>query len=235
MNELRNRWLFGCVFCVAAGLTGCSNDGDTERPASSSDGTAGNQMPGEQDTATIDANGELLLDDLADGTDRFLAMGLSGEWFTYSDMTSPVVPADHSGVGNTPGEVHVTGADFSDWGAGLSAYFQNVDLSAFGGLKLRAKGVGIIRVEVATPETSPANEGGTCEEGCFGHYATVITLTEEYQDFSVAFADLVQPGWASQVDLSLTEVISFNFLAPAEGGTVSIDLWVDALSLTSSN
>lgn len=231
---------FLCLVLSAGACVGlsCSTDSEgTEREASNGagGGTMGqaNTASGSVDTASIDANGDLLLDSLEDGDDKFLAAGISGEWFSYADPTSEIFPAGHSGVGDTPGEVHVQGQGFTEWGAGLSAYFQSVDLSGFSGFKVRAKGIGTLRVEVATPETSPSDEGGTCEgdTGCFGHYYAFLTLSEEYEDVTLAFESLVQPPWAQQVDLSLSGVISINFLAPIDGGTANIDLWVDELSL----
>lgn len=229
---------FSVLGALALGMggLGCSSEGNANRNAEQSSllGTGGGVMPSdvEMDTATVDSNGELLLDTLEDGNDRFLAAGISGEWFSYSDGTSTIEPADHSGIGDTPGEVHVLGEGFSDWGAGLSAYFSSVDLAGYTGFKVRIKGTGTVRVEVATPETSPAGEGGTCEgDGCFGHYNANLELSEQYEDVTISFDSLTQPGWAQQVDLSLSGVISINFLAPANGAMADLDLWVDQLSL----
>src|SRR5262245_41289997 len=79
--------------------------------------------------STIDGNGELVLDDLSDGDARFAADSITGEWFTYSDKTSPITPPDHTGLNVVAGETHISGQGFSMWGAGLSAYFRSADLS----------------------------------------------------------------------------------------------------------
>jgi hypothetical protein len=185
-----------------------------------------------EDTGRIDDNGQLLLDDLNDADGTFLSAGISGEWFTYSDGTSAVMPPDHTGLAAVDGEAHVVGQGFSDWGVGVSAYFRTVDLSAFGSFLLRARGTGSIVVEVVTPATSPAEEGGTCTgQGCYGHFSTAITLGEAYQDFVLPFATLTQPSWAQPAELSLTQVISINFVAKTTAGVANIDLWLDRLSL----
>jgi hypothetical protein len=180
----------------------------------------------------IDANGELLLDELSDSDARFASGNISGEWFTYSDGTSAIVPPDHTGLATLDGEAHVSGAGFSDWGAGLSAYFTSADLSSFDGVRLRARGTGSIVVELATPATSPPGEGGTClGAGCFGHFATNLQLNEAYQDFVIEFATLAQPSWAQPAELALDGVISLNLVAKVAGGPASLDLWIDRLAL----
>ena len=185
-----------------------------------------------EDTGGIDASGVLMLDDLLDGNALFSSGGISGEWFTYSDQTSTLTPADHTGLPATDGEAHVVGQGFTEWGAGLSAYFRSADLSQFGSIDFRARGAGMVVVEVATPATSPPGEGGTCMgAGCFGHFSTSIDLTDEYQDFVLDFAALTQPSWAQRAELSLSGVISVNFVTKVSGGTADIDLWVDRLSL----
>jgi hypothetical protein len=182
---------------------------------------------------TIDANGELLLDDLDDTDALFAAGPVSGEWFTYSDGTSPITPPDHTGLAAVDGEAHVAGSGFSMWGAGLSAYFQSVDLTAFDAFRLRARGTGSITVELATPATSPAAEGGTCVgTGCFGHFATTITLTPDATDYDIPFATLAQPSWGQPAELALDGVISLNLVAKGSAAApAAIDLWVDRLAL----
>jgi hypothetical protein len=224
-----------CTACVS-----CGGNGDLERTgaaASPGPGASAPYVPAPAAapavSSTIDANGELLLDDLTEGDARFSAASISGEWFTYSDGTSPISPADHTGLPVVAGEAHVTGQGFSDWGAGLSAYFRAADLSQFARMILRARGSGTIVVELATPATSPADEGGTCVgTGCFGHFAATLQLSEAYQDFDLPFATMTQPSWAQPAALSLTQVISVNFVAKAApGAPVDLDLWVDRFAL----
>jgi hypothetical protein len=218
-------------------LAACGGNGELSRESLAQQGEPA--MPAASTPAvtvvptTIDPSGELLLDDLSDSDGRFLAGGVVGEWFTYSDGTSPITPPDHTGLAVVDGAAHVAGQGFSDWGAGLSAYFRSADLSPFARLVLRARGSGTIVVELATPGTSPAEEGGTCVgTGCFGHFAATLTLTDVYQDFDFPFATMTQPSWAQPVALSLGQVISINFVAKAApGAPSSIDLWIDRLAL----
>lgn len=214
-------------------VAACGGNGELSRAGLAEQGTPASMAGGTAPAAGIDASGELLLDDLSDSDGRFVAGSLAGEWFTYSDGTSPITPPDHTGLAVVEGEAHVAGQGFSDWGAGLSAYFRSADLSPFGRLVLRARGSGTIVVELATPGTSPAEEGGTCVgTGCFGHFAASLTLTDAYQDFELPFATMTQPSWAQPVALSLAQVISINFVSKATPGAPSdIDLWIDRLAL----
>ena len=234
----------GAVAFLACGsvlLLACGSDGARARsagpsvPASSASPSlpTSAQPPPEQLVSGSAAGGDLVLDDLTDGDALFNAGGLSGEWFTYSDGTSTVSPPDHTGLIVSEGETHVVGQGFSDWGVGLSVYLRSADLSRFCSLQLRARGSGSLVVEVATPATSPAGEGGTCVgSGCFGHFATSIQLDGSYQDFDLGFASLLQPSWAQPAQLSLSGVISFNLVAKGSAAApASIDLWVDRVAL----
>jgi hypothetical protein len=221
---------------ACGGEGGRSRAGETAAPATPapSERNSGVGALTPENAGGVDANGELLLDDLSDGDAKFSAAGISGEWFTYSDGTAAVTPPDHTGLLVNGGETHVSGQGFSDWGVGLSAYLRSADLTRFCSLKLTARGSGTIVLEVATPATSPASEGGTCEgNGCFGHFATSLQLAAEYQEFTIEFARLVQPSWAQPAQLSLAGVISFNFVSKVAGAPAAIDLWVDRLALQS--
>jgi hypothetical protein len=231
------RW--GAPILVTFALA-CGSEGGRDRtagalspePQTNSETAAPARSSGPAGSGVIDENGELVLDELDDSDAHFTSGTISGEWFTYSDGTSPIMPPDHTGLGTENGEAHVVGAGFSDWGAGLSAYFTSVDLTAFDGIRLRARGAGTIVIELATPATSPPGEGGTCMgSGCFGHFATNVQLSDAYQDFAIDFAMLAQPSWAQPAALELAGVISLNLVAKVVGGTASLDLWVDRLAL----
>ena len=230
---------------IPFGGLACGGDSDAERDTSAltpaqSAGAPSSATPGDAtpapSSATPDADGNLLLDDLDDADALFAAGPVSGEWFTYSDGTSPITPPDHTGIAAVAGEAHVTGTGFSDWGAGLSAYFRTVDLTRFDAFRLRARGTGSIVVELATPATSPENEGGTCVgTGCFGHFATTLQLGADYVDYDIPFASLTQPSWAQPATLALDGVISLNLVVKAAPARpASIDLWVDRLALHST-
>lgn len=224
---------------VGIGAAACGGEGNDARSADALTpaGGASTSGPSTQTPAPgsgmPDADGMVLLDELDDTDALFAAGGVSGEWFTYSDGTSPITPPDHTGIAAVGGEAHVSGSGFSDWGAGLSAYFRSVDLTAFDSFRLRAKGTGTIIVELATPATSPEAEGGMCVgTGCFGHFATNIQLGPDYRDYDLPFATLAQPGWAQPAQLALDGVISLNLVAKGSAANpANLDLWIDRLAL----
>lgn len=224
---------------ISTGAAACGGEGNDARSAGALTpaGGASTTAPGTETPAPgsgmPDADGMVLLDELDDTDALFAAGTVSGEWFTYSDGTSPITPPDHTGIAAVGGEAHVSGSGFSDWGAGLSAYFRSVDLTAFDSFRLRAKGTGTIIVELATPATSPEAEGGTCVgTGCFGHFATNIQLGPDYRDYDISFATLAQPGWAQPAQLALDGVISLNLVAKGSAATpAALDLWIDRLAL----
>ncbi|HKO90868.1 MAG TPA: hypothetical protein VJU61_06945 [Polyangiaceae bacterium] len=217
---------------VAALALACGGEGGRDRAAEALSPQPMSEPGAPDGSGVIDENGDLVLDELSDSDAHFSSGNISGEWFTYSDGTNAIEPPDHTGLATLDGEAHVSGSGFSDWGAGLSAYFSSVDLTAFDGVRLRARGTGSIIVELATPATSPPGEGGTCMgNGCFGHFATSLQLSEAYQDFAIPFATLAQPSWAQRAELALDGVISLNLVAKVAGGAASLDLWVDRLAL----
>jgi hypothetical protein len=213
-------------------VVACGGDDGEQRAAGALSPAAEGMTTPASGAGVIDANGELVIDELDDSDGLFSSGAISGEWFTYSDGTGAIMPPDHTGLDAIDGEAHVAGTGFSMWGAGLSAYFTSVDLTAFDGMKLRARGTGSIVIELATPATSPPGEGGTCMgTGCFGHFATSITLEETYRDYDIVFAALAQPSWAQPAELALDGVISLNLVAKVAGAAASLDLWVDRLAL----
>jgi hypothetical protein len=224
---------------MSAGAAACGGEGNDARsadaltPAGGASTTAPSTQTPAPGSGMPDADGMVLLDELDDSDALFAAGAVSGEWFTYSDGTSPITPPDHTGIAAVAGEAHVSGSGFSDWGAGLSAYFRSVDLTAFDSFRLRAKGTGSVIVELATPATSPEAEGGTCiGSGCFGHFATSIELGPDYRDYDIPFATLAQPTWAQPAQLTLDGVISLNLVAKGSASNpAALDLWVDRLAL----
>lgn len=181
---------------------------------------------------------ELVLDDFEDGDGTVSAGGITGTWGTYSDGTSAITPPVASPVVPVDGALHVSGAGFSEWGAGLGLDLEQggqgyANLSSYASVKVRARGTGVITVELATPATTGSDEGGECTgEGCFGHYFSNITLTPEYQDHVVTFSTMGQPSWGQSAARQTDRVMGLNFLARAEGGqSASIDLWVDSVAL----
>lgn len=183
---------------------------------------------------------DVVLDDFDDDDGASSGAGLSGSWRTYSDGTGEVTPAVDAPVVPMNGELQVTGSGFSTWGVGLSVDLdtasgarQPADLSAYRGLKIRAKGTGTIDVELVLPETTGMDEvGGACTgDGCFGHYSASFTLGADYAEHTLAFSSFQQPSWATAAERNMSRVLAINFLSRASGAPVGIDLGLDAVWL----
>jgi endoglucanase len=233
-----------------AGATGTPVPGAVTTPdgASSPPGRGGpsNAPSATPATPEVPPPMDVLLDDFEDGDGSFASTsvsgaGFSGAWRTYSDGTSTVTPPVDTPIAPADGAIHVAGSNFSTWGVGLSADLDTsagarrpVDLGAYRGLKIRAKGTGSIDVELVLPATTGTDEpGGTCSagQGCFGHYAATLPLSGDYSEQTLAFSAFRQPDWAAASPLDLSGVLAINFLSRVNGGPVSIDLWLDAVSL----
>jgi endoglucanase len=92
-----------------------------------------------------------------------------------------------------------------------------------------------VEVELVLPATTGTAEvGGTCSAGtgCFGHYSASLTLSADYTEQTLPFSAFQQPEWALDAERDLTQVLAINFLSRADGAPVSIDLWLDQVSLT---
>jgi endoglucanase len=224
----------------ASGAAGTSSaQQQSPQGSAGSNGAAPGQGDASGSGGQANATSELVLDELTDGDGQLSVSGIKGQWGTYSDGTSAITPPAMSAIVPADGAIHVTGTGFNEWGAGLGLDLSSdggqssVDLSKYASLKVRAKGTGTITVEVATPVTTGSDEGGECTgDGCFGHYASTITLSADYQDLVLPFGSMSQPSWGKEAKLELARVMGINFLSRAENGqSANIDLWVDRVSL----
>jgi endoglucanase len=231
--------------------TGTLEPGAVATPVGSGSPNAGQPGSGSPPSSTpvmpaLPPPMDVVLDDFDDNDGSFASTGLSGAsfsgvWRTYSDGTSAVTPPVDAPIVPVEGAIHVSGSNFSTWGVGLSADLDTsagarrpVDLGEYRGLKIRAKGTGSIDVELVLPATTGTDEpGGTCTagQGCFGHYAATLALSGDYSEQTLAFSAFRQPDWATASPLDLSGVLAVNFLSRVNGGPVSIDLWLDAVSL----
>ncbi len=175
-----------------------------------------------------------LLDDFADGNLMISPLEQrSGQWYVYTDETRGCVNLSIQGDTSA---LHVTGEGFSDWGAGFgtalgwSAAAGNActyDLSAYSGVRFRARGSASLYMNLATRDSNPENLGGSCEdgEGCYDRHGRTVLLTSSWQDFSVDFCTLSQEGWgASLPAFDPTTVTNLNFHVRS---TQAFEVWID--------
>jgi endoglucanase len=225
---------------LGVGGTAAAPMGSSNTPGVAQPSTGGAPISGTP-VAEAPVPMDFVLEDFNDNDGVLSSAGFSGNWRTYSDGTGMVTPAVDTPVVPVDGAVQVTGSGFATWGVGLSVDLdtssgqrQPADLGEYRGLKIRAKGTGSIDVELVIPATTGTAEvGGTCTAGmgCFGHYAATLALSADYTEQTLLFSAFRQPDWAASSPLDLSQVLAVNFLSRVNGGPVSIDLWLDAVSL----
>ncbi len=202
-------------------------------------GTGTPLCPGDAPAATNDP----LIDDLEDGDDLIRETeGRSGWWAMVNDGSRRETqnPRDNASLPTADGaqgsnwSARTWGSGFTSWGAGLQVYLNEdnrvacpYDGSLYLGISFYAKGVGTVRVSVATSPAVEIDGGGTCEIDCYDYYSTTLDLTDLWVLYEIRWSDLEQLGLGEPFAFSPTEIqyISFEF-----GAGVDFDLYVDDLS-----
>ncbi len=186
------------------------------------------------------SGGALLIDDFEDG-DQFInaTAGLSGSWYTTSDGTpgfldppagTDLVPASVGAAGSTRSG-HVLGGGFTDWGAALAvslnAYGCSYDASQESGLAFYAKGSGSVTLSIATRQTVPISEGGTCQTDCYDNFALTLLLGSNWTSYAFPWSALHQSGWGAPAALvpGQLKYVQFGFAANSY-----FELYVDNMS-----
>lgn len=226
----------GCQALSAAPGSACGACGVGANVCSGSDAVVcmgGSQMPST-------SSGALLLDDFEDG-DRFFSAGpIRGRWFLVSDSTtgtlSPatddaLVPTSAGANGSTR-SLHVSGSGFSKWGAGVQGSLNlsgcYVNATAQTGVSLYARGTGTVLLSVATKQTTPTSDGGTCIGACYDNFATSFTLTSSWKPYQIPWSMLHQSGWGTATTFQPSQL---NYLQLSFDAGSSMDLYFDEVQL----
>ncbi len=176
----------------------------------------------------------------------------SGNWFTFNDPTpgGVLVPAQGSltaqtisvipgGRGASVHAAHVAGNDgFTAYGAGMG-FNLNAPISAgvynataYRGFVFWARALGdagatSVRFNVLDQNTAPPSSGGACDGGaCSGYFGFTLTLTPNWQQYTVLYSELARPTFALPDGLPFdpAHVIGCQFqVSPG----VAFDLWID--------
>jgi hypothetical protein len=190
-----------------------------------------------------------LIDDFEDGDQAaFKAFQREGWWFAAGDSTEGATMAPPRGmfrpeklpVAEANREnvlaAHLKAEGQKEWGAvwGVSLRWESkgircpLNASLFAGVRFRAKGPGTLRVALGTPETEPADAGGTCTSGCYDLYGKVVYLTDRWDDYLVRWDRLEQQGWGTEARFSPARIVSLQFaVKPAD---LPADFWVDDIA-----
>jgi hypothetical protein len=187
-----------------------------------------------------------LFDDFEDGDHKaFKGFEREGWWWAATDTTpgakiSP--PKDQFKPERLPEAeatkenlfaVHLSAEGQKEWGAvwGATVEWSNggikcpYNASLFGGVSVRAKGKGPVRVQLGMPETVGGDGGGQCKERCYDSYGKVLFLTDQWQEFSIPWESLQQEGWGTQVRFDPARLIQLSLQVKVHD--LPVDFWVD--------
>jgi hypothetical protein len=175
---------------------------------------------------------DFLLDDFEDG-DLALsrAAGLHGSWYGSNDGSGEQV-GPRTMVDDEPDSLvlYSLAAGFRGWGAFVAAQLNAArgrncvyDVSASLGLKLRARGSGIVRVNLGTVATTPVVDGGTCNDERCSDFGAVLELSPVWSEHALPFSDLVQPEWARPMAFDPTTLLRISLWSEQ----ADFELWLD--------
>jgi hypothetical protein len=190
-----------------------------------------------------------LVDDFEDGDQAaFKVFQREGWWFSVGDSTEGAKLSPEHGSfrperlpaaeGNRDNlfAAHFKAEGQKEWGAvwGVSLRWESkgircpLNLSAFAGLRFRAKGPGTVRVGFGIPETQSAEGGGTCTTGCFDVHAKVVYLSTRWDDYLVRWDRLEQQGWGTEARFDPARIVSLQLsVKPTD---LPADFWIDDLA-----
>ncbi|KIG15206.1 hypothetical protein DB30_05906 [Enhygromyxa salina] len=223
-----------------------TGDGDGDGDPTTGDGDGDTTTTGDGD-GDIPINPDDMIDNFEDGDGALIPNnGRQGYWYTFNDATegatqtpaADVVLPESGGAAGTSMAMHTTGSGFAEWGAGIGIDLNNAgdpeggsgikmihDASGFTGIALMAKGNGQVRAAVQIEATVPPEEGGTCEMDCDPH-GKVLLLSDEWQQFTLPFAQLNQEGWGTPAAWDAAKVVGIQFKVAKD---TNFDFWVDEI------
>jgi hypothetical protein len=185
-----------------------------------------------------------MIDDFEDGDDQLWAVeGRGGKWYAFDDGTGTASPARDafatSAAEDRPtSAVHSTGEGFSDYGGGVGFGLSGCyDASAYTGVSFWAKAdtsvLATIRFSVATSDTRPEAQGGTCTgTGCGDNYGIAIELTDEWKQYEIKWTDMFQVNWGKKFAFNNHNLLGVDFTAYSDTKPFGWDFWVDDIAFT---
>jgi hypothetical protein len=160
---------------------------------------------------------------------------------TPSTTDAMFMSAITGGRGASMYALHTTAAGFKTSGAQVNVDLNRktarmtYDASAYQALHFFAKlgAAGTPYVTLAVPDLHTDPDGALCDKAtgagsCYDHFATSVTVTTAWTEFTVPFTMLQQAGWGANgvTALDVAHVFSVRF----SWGTPSMDLWVDDIA-----
>ena len=239
------------VLALAAALGLALTAAGCSESASEDEGDDLNEDPSCSEAFNGPVDPSALIDDLEDGNGQITAVGpRNGGWWITTDETDGIVnpepnmqpPAERILGKRCDSEfgMHITGSDFSEWGAVLSMGFrytdreEPVDISDFKGVMFWAR-VGEAHssnVRIQFQDSTTHMEGGLCnpesgsDDECWDGWGTgVAPLTTEWQLYKIRFDTLAQRDYGLQGEsFDLENVYNIDFNLDPDS---VFDLWLD--------
>jgi hypothetical protein len=239
-------------FCGSAAPPDAASDSESSDPGDSGGGGghSGNTDAGKPPTL-------FLIDDFEDGdaVSQFV-LGGRGAWYTAADtstglifpspssslcfVSSLLIPTDPTG-GRA---LHAYGTALSGYGqAGISLRTgaptcdEAMDASTMTGVRFRARatpgsttGTAWMRVSIGTAATNPVADSGTCVGTCYDAFGSYVTLTEQWSEYFVPFANVKQQGWGTPATFDPSKLLSIIWDPEAdllETQASCFDFWID--------
>jgi hypothetical protein len=190
--------------------------------------------------------GSMLVDDFEDG-DTLAPSTPGGVWFATNDATPGAVQAPNPWV-PTPGGADgsafaacTNGSGFLNWGALFGVVFPAsetpndllcLDVSGISGIRFKARGSGIVRLNLPTRATTSTDLGGLCSGTECNYFPNApLALTSEWQTFEIPWSS-VQPGnqFFDPRDLFGMSYQAYVVFFPAQS-PINFDFCVDDIEL----
>ena len=163
-----------------------------------------------------------------------------GVWYLSNDGSpdGKQVPesfaAERGGYNESNYAAHYNVVGFTEWGAVMGFQLRYVpeegikcpfNAEAFDGLSFMARGSGRIRVNLGIPETTPSEQEGRCQRGCWDSHGSFVFLTEEWKLHRLPWSSFAQQGWGTASRLNVKELLAVNFSVLRADQPA--DVWLD--------
>jgi len=233
---------------LALATAGCGESTSESEDDPNAEGSCDSEFSGPIDPSA-------LIDDLEDNNGQIAEVGTrNGGWWISTDGSDGVVtpeaemqPLPERILGKrceSEFGMHITGADFSEWGAVLSLGFrytskeEPVDLSEFEGVMFWARtgDTHSSNVRIQFQDSTTHLEGGKCNpdagtaDECWNGWGTDVTpISTEWQLYKIKFDTLSQRDFGLRGEsLDLENVYNIDFNLDPDS---VFDLWLDDIWL----
>jgi endoglucanase len=216
-------------------------------------GVAAAPAPGPMTVPAKDCPPEFSIDDVEDNNNQLTVQGgRNGYWYTYLDpqgttITPPAKTKFLQSAGGASGSkfaAHMAGTISKNGDplyAGMGFSFTDpkgpYDATQYTGVSFWAKvGPGSIKtVRLKVPDVNTDPQGKVCTE-CFNDFGADLTLTEQWQKYTIPFATMKQmDGWGNPNPPTINKSKIYGMQWQVNDRGAAYDVWVDDVRLTGCN